>query len=256
MDFDVPLGQLVGFMLATIRVIGWFLLAPPFSHKAIPVQVKIMLALGVSLAVQPAVPEQLVTSGITEGYLMVAAAQELLVGGALGFLCLVIYYVVQAAGSIIDMLGGFMMAFTFDPQLGAGMSTIGRFYHLTALALLFATNSHLLILRGVLSTYELLPIGELFSMQTMLALATDGASRFLVAALQIAGPLMAVLFLTDVGMGLMVRIAPQLNLLMLIFPLKVGVTLLLLAASFAGLPRVIELLTEQALDLMVSLVRS
>lgn len=255
MNIDVPLAQLVGMLLASIRVVAWLIVAPPYNHRAIGNQVKVLLAVGIALTARPEVPEDLLAEGITEGGIILAALSEAFIGASLGFICLIVYYVIQAAGSIIDTLGGFMMAFTFDPLLNAGASTIGKLYHIAALTLLFATNGHLVVLSALIRTFDIVPLGQMIVPGRVMEGLAQGAGVFVMTALQIAGPLMAVLFLTDVGLGLLARIAPQLNILMLAFPLKIFVTLALLAASFSALPRILEGLTEFILELTAQVVR-
>jgi flagellar biosynthesis protein FliR len=253
---DVPLDTLVGLLLATIRTASWLLLAPPFSHRAIPAQVKALLALGLGLAVLPDVPASLLRGGLDAGALAVAAAQEVVVGSALGFLCMLVFAAVRAAGDLLDMFGGFTMAVLFDQQTGGNSSVMGRMYHLTALTLLFASNAHLLILRGLLRTFDVLPVGQLLDLSTLARTVTDGVSGMFLAALQIAGPLIAVLFLADVGLGLLTRVAPALNAFSLGFPLKVFITLVIVGLGFSVLPQVVEALATQATELVVGVAGS
>jgi flagellar biosynthetic protein FliR len=81
-------------------------------------------------------------------------------------------------------------------------------------------------------------------------LLIQGTGQMLLAAVQIAGPLIVVLFLADVGMGLLTRVAPALNAFALSFPLKVLLTLVLAVTTFVGLPAIVESLTGDALELM------
>ncbi len=251
MGLDVPLEQLVGLMLGTFRIASFLLLAPPFSHRAIPGQVKALLALGLGLAVLPEVPDTLTRGGLDSGAMVVAVAQEVVVGSALGFLCMLVFAAVQAAGDLLDLFGGFTLAFAFDPLTQSGSSVLGRMYQLTALTLLFATNAHLLVLRGLLRTFDVLPVGQLLDLDTLASTVTAGITGMFLAALQIAGPLIAVLFLADVGLGLLTRVAPALNAFALGFPLKILITLVLAGLSFAALPPVVEALTDQATRIVV-----
>ncbi len=251
MGFDIPLEQLVGLLLGTFRIASFLLLAPPFSHRAIPGRVKALLALGLGLAVLPDVPAALTRGGLDTGAVVVAAAQEVVVGSALGFLCLLVFGAVQAAGDMLDLFGGFSLAFAFDPLMQTGSSVLGRMYQLTALTLLFATNGHLLVMRGLLRTFDVLPVGQLLDLDTLASTVTAGITGMFLAALQIAGPLIAVLFLADVGLGLLTRVAPALNAFALGFPLKILITLVLVGLSFVALPPVVEALADQATRLVV-----
>ncbi|HEX5511429.1 MAG TPA: flagellar biosynthetic protein FliR [Actinomycetales bacterium] len=255
MHVDVPTEVLIGLLMATVRTASWLLLAPPFSHRAIPAPVKALLAIGLGLAVLPDLPDSM-RSGLDAGVLAVATAQEVLVGSGLGFLCMVVFAAVKAAGDLLDMFGGFTMAFSVDPQTGGSGSVLGRTYQLTALALLFASNAHLLVLGGLLRTFDVLPVGQLLDLGTLARTLTGAASGMFLAALQIAGPLIAVLFLADVGLGLLTRVAPALNAFILGFPLKILITLVIVALGFSALPHVVDGLADDAARLLVGVVRS
>ena len=140
--------------------------------------------------------------------MLIATAEQVVVGAALGFLTALFFAAVQAAGSIIDLFGGFSVAFAFDPFAMTGTSVFGRFYNIMATALLFATDGYGMILRGFTNSYQALPLDGMFSWETLANLLTDGIGQMFVAALQIAGPLVAVLFCTDVALGLLTRVAP------------------------------------------------
>ena len=255
MGFDVPLEQLVALLLATVRCASFLLLAPPFSHRAIPAQVKAMLALGLALAVLPDVPDALVADGLDTGALVVSAAQEVVVGSGLGFLVMVVFAAVRAAGDLLDLFGGFSLAFAFDPLTQSGSAVLGRTFQWTALALLFASNGYALVLAGLLRTFDVLPVGQLLDLESLAASAGASVTGMFVASLQIAGPMIAVLFLADVGLGLLTRVAPALNAFALGFPLKILITLVVVGLSFVALPAVVEGLVDDATRAVVGTAR-
>jgi flagellar biosynthesis protein FliR len=254
LEISLQVETVVGLSLASLRVLGWLLLAPPFAYKGFPAQVKALLALALALVVQPDV-SGLVEGGLDLGTLAVAAAQELVVGTALGWLCMLVFAAVQSAGDLLDIFGGFQLAQGYDPLMQSGSSVLGRIYQLTALALLFASGAHLVVLRGLLLTYEVLPVGQGIDLSTVAEVATRGVGGLLLAALQVAGPIIAVLFLTDVGLGLLTRVAPQLNAFSLGFPLKILITLVLVGLGAALLPDVVTGLADQMAETVVGTAR-
>jgi flagellar biosynthetic protein FliR len=141
----------------------------------------------------------------------------------------------------------------FDPLSLSQSSIFGRFYNLTAVTLLFASDGHQLILRGFMQSYETLPLNATFSMETFSNLLIAGIGEMFLAALQIAGPLIAVLFLTDVAFGLLNRVAPALNAFQLGFPAKIMLVLMLSGTAIAVLPRALDALVEQAVSAVVQL---
>lgn len=109
-------------------------------------------------------------------------------------------------------------------------------------------KAYQLIIAGLARSFNALPVGGGLTLDA--ELLVTGVSQMFLAALQIAGPLVVVLFLADVGLGLLTRVAPQLNAFALGFPLKILITLTMGTFLYLGLPGVVSSLTDRALDLM------
>jgi flagellar biosynthetic protein FliR len=122
----------------------------------------------------------------------------------------------------------------------SGAAVFGRLYQMTAIVLLFASDGYLVLLHGLTSTFRIVGVTDGLSVRVLAHVATDGVGNLLVAALQIAGPLVAILFLTDVGLGLLTRAAPALQAFSLGFPLKIFITLTVATMAVAMLPSVVD----------------
>ena len=244
LSLGVPLESVVTTLLVMLRITTWLVIAPPFSHRAVPARVKALLALALSLAVAPGLDSSAVS--LDAGPLVAAASQQVLVGGALGFVCYLVFAAVQAAGDLLDVFGGFQVAAAFDPQMQTQGAIFGKFYQFTALVLLFASDGYLVVLHGLHRSFSVLGVDEVLSLEVMARVVTEGTTQLLVASLQIAGPLIAVLFLTDVGLGLLTRVAPSLNAFALGFPLKIFITLSLAGTAVALLPQIVDSLAQDA----------
>ena len=235
-------------MLAGVRMIAFLVVAPPFSFNAFPLRVKGMLALGLALAVAPRVVPGY-ASPDTGGFI-VALLLEIVTGGVLGFLVLVVFSAIQSAGNLIDLFGGFQLAQGFDPQSMVNGAQFTRLYQMTALALLFASGGYQLILGGLARSFAALPVGGGIDLAVPMQTVTAAVGQMLLASVQIAGPLIVVLFLADAGLGLLTRVAPALNAFALGFPLKILITLTLGAAGFMALPGIVASLTDDAVSTM------
>ncbi|MET0853842.1 MAG: flagellar biosynthetic protein FliR [Microterricola sp.] len=244
----LSLGWLEAVGLATVRMTAFLMIAPPFSYRAIPARVKAMLGVGLALAVSPRV-----TPGyepLDTGAFFTALALELLVGAVLGFLVALIFSAVQSAGSLIDLFGGFQMAQAFDPGSMVNGAQFTRLFQMTALALMFASGAYQLVIGGIVRSYESIPLGGGLDLGVSAELMVTGVSQMLLAAVQIAGPLLVVLFLADAGLGLLTRVAPALNAFALSFPVKILITLVLAGMVVTVLPEVIAALTDDAFRTM------
>lgn len=246
MSATLDFGWIEAVMLASVRIVVFLVIAPPFSHNAIPLRVKAMLSIGLALAVSPLVTPGYVPQS-TSGYLG-ALVLEVVVGGVLGFLVMVVFSAVQSAGNLIDLFGGFQLAQGLDPQSMVNGAQFTRLFHMTALALLIASGGYQLIITGLIRSYAALPLGGGLDLASPVESVTAAVSQMFLAAVQIAGPLLVVLFLADAGLGLLTRVAPALNAFALGFPLKILLTVILGAIVFVALPRIVSSLTGQAVD--------
>jgi flagellar biosynthesis protein FliR len=159
---------------------------------------------------------------------------------------LIVFSAVQSAGTLIDLFGGFSMAQAFDPQSMVNGAQFTRLFQMAALALLFASDGYQLIIGGLARSFTALPLGGGVDLAEPVQVMITGVTQMFLAAVQIAGPLLVVLFLADAGLGLLTRVAPALNAFALGFPLKIFLTLMLGGVVFVALPRIVSSLAGQA----------
>ena len=238
MTISVAAEPALAYLLASLRIVAWLWLVPPFAGRSIPSTAKVVLAVGLSFAIAPSVIEAGVPTGSVE--LLVTALTQVVIGAALGFVTSLLLAAIAAAGSLIDVFGGFALATAFDP-LSMQMNTIfGKFHQMLATMLLFASGGHLVVIGGLLKTFEFLPLGETPDFEGTPELLVKAFSLFFLTAMQIALPMIAVLFIADLGLALLTKVAPQMNALNVMFPAKIGLTLLLVGLSFPVLPEATE----------------
>jgi flagellar biosynthetic protein FliR len=251
MNWNVPIADLLTIMLGAARTGAFMALAPPFNSRLIPVPVKALLSVGLTLPLFPflrGTMPSLETSDI-----LFSAALQIFIGGALGFLVLMLFSALQAAGDMLDLFGGFTLATGYDPLSFNQSSVFGRFYNLVAVTILFGTQGHLLILRGFLQSFRTMPLNVSFGLDTFSRLLLKGIAELFLSALQIAGPLIAVLFLTDVAFGLLNRVAPALNAFQLGFPAKIFLLLTMSGLALTALPQVVETVVDKAVSAVIQI---
>jgi flagellar biosynthetic protein FliR len=243
----LPLGSVQTVMLASVRVVGFLVVAPPFSARGFPGTVKVALALAVGAAVAPRLdPLPVDSTGAFVGSLVMQAV----IGLSLGFGIQLILTAVQIAGSFLDQFGGFMMGMSFDPMSQTQVSLMGRLYSLLTTALLFATDGYQIMIQGLVRTFDALPLGAALDPARLAEQLTDGMVGMFAGALQIAGPLIVVLFLTDIGLGLLTKVAPALNAFVMGFPLKILITLVMVGFALLVMDTVVRGLARDGVDLM------
>ncbi|WP_260981150.1 flagellar biosynthetic protein FliR [Curtobacterium pusillum] len=244
MELVINGDRLEATMLAGVRLVAFFVIAPPFSYKAFPATVKVILGIGLAIGVAPAVAVGY--HSLDTGPFLLALVTQLVVGLALGFLVYLVFAAVQSAGALVDLFGGFTLAQAYDPQSQVNGAQFTRLFQMASLALLFASGGYQLIVGGLVRSFDAVPLTGTFELGGLASLLVAALSQMFLASLQIAGPLVVVLFLADVGLGLLTRVAPALNAFQMGFPIKIGLTVVFAGALFMALPSVVSSLTGDA----------
>lgn len=251
MTLSVDGASYLALLLASVRVVAWLAIVPPFATRGIPAMAKVVLALGLSMAMAPALAEQPLPDDAIA--LAVSVLAQAIIGLGMGYVTMLLFSVIGAAGALIDVFGGFALAQAFDP-LGMNMNTVfGRFHQMLATALLLVTGGHLLVIGGLLSTFRYLPLTGMPDVDGWPDVLVTAFSMFFTIAVQIALPMIAVLFVADLALALLTKVAPHLNAFNVMFPAKVGLTLLLLGLSFPMLPDTTERIVELANEAMAQM---
>ncbi|SHN42072.1 flagellar biosynthetic protein FliR [Cryptosporangium aurantiacum] len=245
---------LVTVLLAMVRAAAWVTVSPPFASPLVSPRIRAILALAIALSVAPALRGQ--APPMDWPAVVSSSAQQVVVGGALGFITALYFAAFQMAGDLIDMFGGFQVAMAYDPMAATQTAVFGRFYNLLATTLLFATGGHALVIRGFAASYDAVPLTGILSFAALGDALSTGLGHMFLAALQIAGPLIAVLFCADVALGLLTRVAPALNAFSLGFPAKILLTVLLAGIAIGILPSMVEEIVDRAVEAVMAVVRA
>jgi flagellar biosynthesis protein FliR len=212
-------GFLAGFLWPLARIAAFIAAAPVFGNLGVPARVKVLLAVGVTLAILPG-------AGAAAGIAPWSAAglavlvQQMLIGAAMGLAMRVVFTMVDVAGEMIGLQMGLSFAVFFDPQHGAHTAVVGQFLGLLATLTFLAVDGHHALLGALAESFTLLPIGAGAGAATWIPLAEWGGSIFS-TGLTIALPVIAALLITNIALGILTRAAPQLNLFAIGFPVTI-----------------------------------
>lgn len=246
MTLTVAGEPLIAYLLASVRILAWLAVVPPFSGRAVPTMAKVVLGLGLAFAAVPG-GQQIPSDAVS---LIINVVTQVLIGVAMGFVTHLLFAAIAAAGAMIDVFGGFSLASGFDPLSMNSTTVFGKFHQMLATVLLFVSGGYLIVIGGLLQTFDFLPLGtspEWSSFQDVLLTAFK---LFFTTAVQIALPMIAVLFIADIGLALLTKVAPQLNAINVMFPIKIGLTLLLVGMTFPVLPGAIDHLVDLSTQAM------
>ncbi len=159
-------------------------------------------------------------------------------GALLGFLALLLLSAVQTAGDLVDLFSMFTMSQLLDPMSNTQSGVFGRIQNLIGTTLLFASGGHLIMLEGLLRGFRVAPLQPP-------ALGDAALGTYFVSALEICGPIVAVLVLADLALGLVSRAVPSLNIFQLAFPVKTVLTVALASVAVALLPGAVTALVDR-----------
>ncbi len=222
--------QYLLFFMTLMRFAGFFSVFPLFRRPYCPGRVGMALALITTALLVPtiAADETLMDIPSHATGLVVPALREATVGIAVGFTALMILLAGQLAGQYLDLQMGFFTASQIDPVMGGRLPLVGQYLYFVALITFVGFNGHHIVLAALRDSLDKIPVGTPLSVGGF-PIIFDTMGWLFYTSLQIALPVMAALFVASVGLGIIGRAMPQLNVFVLGIPLRilVGFTLLL-----------------------------
>ncbi len=250
LDIPVTTDQLIAFLLVLARVGAWVWITPPFGGRFLPATQRTIVSLAFSLPMTKAAMSASTALPTGPVEILIAFAMQIAIGVAMGLACLTLISAVASAGTAIDVFGGFSLAQAFDPLQQQQSSVFSRIYQLLAGVLLLVTGGYMILFAGFSNTFQALPLGATLDLAATAQTLTACITTFFISMLQIAGPLIAVMVLADIGLGLLTRVAPTINAFSLGFPLKIGITLLLVGIAIPQLTPTIAGISQSSIDAM------
>jgi flagellar biosynthetic protein FliR len=253
---EFVLQYLPGFLLVFCRISSFFVIAPVFSSRNIPGTFKIGLAVFITFISFSA----LGGSGNVpfDSMYLLSIIRELLIGILLGFIAFLFFMAVQIAGSLIDIQMGFGIANVIDPMTGISSPVLGNLKYMIAMLLFLSFNGHHFLLKAIMESYQWVPLhNEMFARMYNGQVSEFVLKTFATAfslGVQMSAPLIVAFFLTDVGLGLLARVAPQFNIFVIGLPLKIIFGFLLLMLLFPGFLFVFQDLFASMLESMQKLL--
>lgn len=227
--FGLTQAQFETLLLIFVRTSVMLFVFPVFSASQIPVLVRIGLAGLISFVLYRSMP---LTAALPDmGALVAAVVSQVVVGLIVGFVSYLVFTGIQFAGEIIDIQIGFAVANVISPQTQQQVTVIGELQLTLATLVFLISNSHLLMLAGIGGSFHLLPLPFVTLDPSVAANVVNFLQQAFLVVFQIAAPAAVSLFLVNVALGLMARVAPQMNVFVVGFPLQIGVGLFMLAVS-------------------------
>lgn len=227
----ISVKHIIAFFIVLARVTPLFVIAPIFSSQIVIPRVRSVLAVALALGLTPIAMhgQKIQTDPLPIVGLLI---DGFLTGLVVAYAVTCVFAAIQGAGAIADLESGFSYGASVDPINGNQGGALTNFYSIIGMALFLVIGGDAWVLRGIAATFHVVPLGSGFNFN---ASVLDGIEQMLVTvtlgAVEIAAPLILAVTISDVAFGMVSKVAPQLNVFAVNFPVKVGVSLLIVAVS-------------------------
>lgn len=225
-----------------IRITGMLIVAPTFSTRTVPVQLRMMVVLMITMVMAPTLPPMpLLDPFSLAGVLQIA--NQFMIGLAMGFVLSMIFAAYTVAAQAMGMSMGLGFAMAVDPNNGIQVPVLAQFYVLFATLIFMALNGHLLIIETLRESFTVMPVSTRGLSQDAIWSVVSWGKMIFIWGVKIALPILVTLLLINVSFGVVTRAAPQLNIFAVGFPVSIMVGFWLVMVSFPTVyPRLVELM--------------
>lgn len=216
------------FIWPLFRTLGLLASAPLFSESTITPQLKVGIAIMITLAIAPTL-DTMPVMPVGSWAALWLALQQILIGISLGFVMRIVFAIVLVAGEFIGFQMGLSFASFFDPSIGSNTAVISRLLNIVAMLIFLASNGHLVMLQAFVYTFEMFPIAANTSLNPNgWGVIMEWSSHLFLSGLLLALPMVIVLLTMNLAFGILNRTAQQITIFAVGFPITLTTGLILL----------------------------
>jgi len=234
-ELQAVIAMLANFFIGSLRIGAFMMAAPFFGSRWVPLQVRIIMAMSLAVAVAGAAPA-IAPETIASFAILPVIFTELSIGLVAGLVMTIFFAASMLAGEKIASTAGLGYAAQIDPNAGGQTPVVSQILYLFLLVVFVSIDGHLIVIRSMLETYRIMPIGFNPNFDAMILSGIAASGTMFFAATMIMLPIAMILLFINISIGIVTRSAPQLNLFSFGFPISlIGVFLILyLSADFLG----------------------
>jgi flagellar biosynthetic protein FliR len=223
------------FLLCFVRVGTAVMLMPGIGTAYVPQNVRLFFSLAFSFVLFPLLQSRMPNPLPDTFPLFSLILMEFIIGFFIGTISRVLMAAIDTAGMIVSTQSSLANAQLFNPALASQGSVIGVFLTLTAMMLLFATDLHHLLVLGIVQSYDIFPIGKEVDFGSMANFLTDTVAGAFAVGIQMTAPFLVLVLLLYVGMGIMSKLMPQIQVFMLAVPVQILLALVTLTLVISAM---------------------
>ncbi len=228
----ISLPQIQLFLFIFLRVSAMTLTVPVFDSRNIPATFKIGLCFTIALVLYPIVRLEPAAFSPSLILLVIGVACEILTGVIIGFVIRLIFSGIQLAGELAAFQMGFSVANVIDPMSSSQVPVISQMMYMFAILIFLTTNAHHWVLRALVESFHLIPPFGFHASGALMARLTQAAGDLFVIAVKTGSPVIVSLLLVCLGLGLVGRTVPQMNVFMVATPVNILIGFLFFSLSF------------------------
>ena len=241
-------------ILILVRISCFVYAAPFYGMANVPSRVKIGLSCFISILIFSSVDQSEVAYTGMIGYAVIVL-KEGITGLLMGFAANICNSIILFAGNIIDMDIGLSMAQEFDPMMKTQVTITGNLYQYFILLLLVVTDMHHYILRALIDSYIVIPVnGQVFDWNSLAGSMVTYMTDMFVIAFRIVLPIFACIMVLNCILGIMAKVAPQMNMFAVGMQMKVLVGLIVLFLTISLLPGIADFIFTEMKRMIVSMI--
>ncbi|MGH1350387.1 MAG: flagellar biosynthetic protein FliR [Methyloligellaceae bacterium] len=209
------------FFLIFARVGTMIMVIPGIGDRAVPIRIRLTFALGLTLILYPTLTGKLPTMPPEISMLLVHLIYEVIIGIALAFSVRLIIAGLHAAGEVIAVQTGLAFAQSVDPSQGIQGTLVSNFMSLLSVTLIFAADLHHILLQTIVDSYTLFPVGNLYPAEDFLQVAIRTLANAFRIGLQLAAPFIVFGLVFYLGVGILSRLIPQVQVFFVAMPANI-----------------------------------
>lgn len=243
----MPIGwfEYQSILLVIVRVTALIAVAPILGDRQIPGMIKAGLGLFLAFLLVPVIQPAPSHFTTVPGFI-IAVGKEIMVGVTLGFVADMMFYGIQFSGQFVSLQMGFAAAQLFDPSTENNVPVIGQFYYIVAVLLYLAVGGHQFLIEALQASFQSIPLTGLQFEESFFRYIIKLSSDVFVIALKIAAPIFVTILLTEVALGMIARLVPQMNIFIFGFPLKILVGMIMIAISMPIFGRIFRVVYQSS----------
>lgn len=237
---SMPYRELKAFFLILVRVSIIFQMLPFFNAKVIPVLAKAGLAFVITIILFPVINTKMIEFPSTIFGMVQLILNEFIIGMILGLLVLIFFEGIRIMGQMVGFQTGFAITNIIDPQSGSQISILANMAYLVAMIIFLLLNGHYILLNALRESFEIIHVGSLGLNFNMFNKLIPIYGDMFAIAVKIGAPAIAALLFTNLAFGLIVKFIPQMNIMIVAFPVQITIGLLFFGVSLGVLLKFME----------------